>query len=200
MAVQARKGLTRKKIEKTAVKSRKAAKLDPAFETEPPRTKPGLAQSKPSPRRTRVVPSKPALPRSSAPRAGASVARNPEAEPVKEAASARGAINVSTLVVSTRNELGLTQELFARLIGVTQRSVSSWETGGPINDAMLRRVREMDRLAAELRKSMREDFIPQWLTSPSEGLGGISPIEAMERGEGDRVWRSAFLLGSGTPL
>ncbi len=103
-------------------------------------------------------------------------------------------------VVAIRAKLGLTQDLFARLIGVTQRSVSTWERGGEINDVSLRRVREMDRLADELRKSMREDFIPHWLVSPNEGLGGISPIEAMERGEGGRVWRSVFLLGSGTPL
>ena len=47
---------------------------------------------------------------------------------------------------------------------------------------------------------MREDFIPHWLVSPNDGLGGISPIEAMERGEGGRVCASVFLLGSGTPL
>ena len=46
---------------------------------------------------------------------------------------------------------------------------------------------------------MREDFIPDWLVSPNEGLGGISPIEAMERGEGGRVWRSGY-SGMGTPL
>ncbi len=103
-------------------------------------------------------------------------------------------------VGAIRKKLGLTQDLFARLIGVTQRSVSTWERGGEINDVSLRRVREMDCLADELRKSMREDFIPHWLVFPNEGLGGISPIEAMERGEGGRVWRSVFLLGSGTPL
>ncbi len=109
-------------------------------------------------------------------------------------------LEVPSPVVVIRKKLGLTQDLFARLIGVTQRSVSTWERGGEINEVSLRRIREMDRLADELRKSMREDFIPHWLVAPNEGLGGISPIEAMERGEGGRVWRSVFLLGSGTPL
>jgi DNA-binding transcriptional regulator YiaG len=103
-------------------------------------------------------------------------------------------------VAAVRKNLGLTQELFARLIGVTQRSITAWENGGEINDVSLRRVREMDHLAEELRKSMREDFIPHWLVSPNEGLGGISPIEAMERGEAARVWRSVFLMGSGIPV
>ena len=48
---------------------------------------------------------------------------------------------------------------------------------------------------------MRVDFIPHWLVSPNEGLGGISPIEAMERGEGGRVWRLRVSLGIGdSPL
>ncbi len=125
--------------------------------------------------------------------------------PRRKTVKRTGPITVATLkapspVVAIRKKLGLTQDLFARLIGVTQRSVSTWERGGEINDVSLRRVREMDRLADELRKSMKEDFIPHWLVAPNEGLGGISPIEAMERGEGGRVWRSVFLLGSGTPL
>ncbi len=109
-------------------------------------------------------------------------------------------LKATSPVVVIRKKLGLTQDLFARLIGVTQRSVSTWERGGEINDVSLRRLKEMDSLADELRKSMREEFIPHWLVHPNEALGGISPIEAMERGEGGRVWRSVFLLGSGTPL
>ena len=110
-------------------------------------------------------------------------------------------LKVPSPVVAIPTKLGLTQDLFARLIGVTQRSVSTWERGGEINDVSLRRVREMDRLADELRKSMREDFIPHWLVSPNEGLGGISPIEAMERGEGGRVCALRVSLGIGdSPL
>jgi hypothetical protein len=61
----------------------------------------------------------------------------------------------------------------------------------------MRRVKEMSRLAEELRLSMKESFIPTWLVTPNEGLGGISPIEALDRGENDRLWRTVFLLGSG---
>ena len=49
-------------------------------------------------------------------------------------------------------------------------------------------------------KSMKPDFIPRWLATPNETMGGLSPIEAMERGQSDRVWRSVSLLGSGLPL
>ena len=47
---------------------------------------------------------------------------------------------------------------------------------------------------------MKADFLPRWLVTPNEGLGGISPVEALERGESDRLWRAVFLLGSGLPI
>jgi hypothetical protein len=78
--------------------------------------------------------------------------------------------------------------------------VSAWESGGPINDVALRRVRELSRLANALKKVMRADFISRWLVTPNQGLDGISPMEAMERGENDRLWRTVFLLGSGIPI
>jgi DNA-binding XRE family transcriptional regulator len=118
----------------------------------------------------------------------------------RKVVGAIAALESAGSVAAVRMKLGLTQERFARLIGVTQRSITAWENGGEINDVSLRRIREMDHLAEELRKSMREDFIPHWLVSPNEGLGGISPIEAMERGEAARVWRSVFLMGSGIPI
>jgi hypothetical protein len=69
-----------------------------------------------------------------------------------------------------------------------------------INDVSLRRVKELNRLAVQLAKVMKADFIPLWLVTPNEGLGGLAPVEAMERGENDRLWRTVFLLGSGIPI
>jgi hypothetical protein len=58
----------------------------------------------------------------------------------------------------------------------------------------------MRRLASALKRVMKPDFLPRWLATPNKGLGGISPVEALERGESDRLWRAVFLLGSGLPL
>ena len=106
----------------------------------------------------------------------------------------------SELVIATRQRLGVTQEIFARLVGVSQRSVSGWESGRPINDVSLQRLKELRRLAIDLEKVMKTEFIPSWLVAPNEGMGGISPVEAMERGEHDRLWRAVFFLGSGIPI
>ena len=95
-------------------------------------------------------------------------------------------------ISSTRKHLGVSQKLFAKLIGVTDRTVSTWELGGRVNPTAMRRITELGRLADALRASMKPSFIPTWLTSPLEGLDGLTPLEAMHRGENDRVWRIIF--------
>ncbi len=90
--------------------------------------------------------------------------------------------------------------IFARLIGVTSRSISGWERGAAINEVSARRVKEMRRLAKALKKVMKPEFIPVWLVNPIEDLGGISPLETVERGENDRLWQTVFHLGSGIPI
>lgn len=105
-----------------------------------------------------------------------------------------------TRVAMVRASLGVTQAIFARMLGVSARSVAAWEAGQSVHPASLRRVNELERLGNELREVMQAEFIPTWLTSPSEGLSGLSPVETLERGENDRLWRSVFLLGSGLPI
>ena len=99
-----------------------------------------------------------------------------------------------------RSGLGVTRELFARLTGFSVRPITGWEAGRPISEPGLRRVKEMGRLRAALADGMREEFIPQWLETPCEGLGGLKPVEVLERGEVDRLWRVVLLIGSGMPI
>lgn len=103
------------------------------------------------------------------------------------------------LVADVRSRLGVTRELFSRLTGFSVRAITGWEAGRPISEPGLRRVREMQRLHAALAEGMREEFIPRWLETPCEGLGGLKPVEVLERGEADRLWRVALLIGSGMP-
>jgi transcriptional regulator with XRE-family HTH domain len=103
------------------------------------------------------------------------------------------------LVSEVRSELGVTREFFARMTGFSVRAISGWESGRPLSEAAMRRVKEMKRLRAALAEGIRPEFIPQWLETPSEGLGGLKPVEVLERGEIDRLWRTVFLIGSGMP-
>jgi hypothetical protein len=102
-------------------------------------------------------------------------------------------------VADVRSGLGVTRELFARLIGFSVRAISDWEAGRPISEAGLRRVREMERLRAALAGGLRAEFIGRWLETPCEGLGGLKPVEVLERGESDRLWRVVLMIGSGMP-
>jgi hypothetical protein len=93
----------------------------------------------------------------------------------------------------------VTREFFARMTGFSVRAISGWEAGRPLSEAALRRVKEMRRLRDTLAEGIRPEFIPRWLETPCEGLGGLKPVEVLERGETDRLWRTVHLIGSGMP-
>jgi hypothetical protein len=46
---------------------------------------------------------------------------------------------------------------------------------------------------------MRAEFIGSWLKTPNEAFSGLKPIEVIERGEVDRIWRMIYELESGIP-
>ncbi len=102
-------------------------------------------------------------------------------------------------MADVRSGLEVTRELFARLTGFFVRAITGWEAGRPISEAGLRRVKEMERLRAALADGMRQEFIGRWMETPCEGLGGLKPVEVLERGEADRLWRTVVMIGSGMP-
>jgi hypothetical protein len=165
-----------------------------------------MATAKP-PRKSTARPKRPAPAKVSPPaRATAPAATgHPEAPKKRRPAGAkpetdRASLPASArLVVEVRAGLGVTRELFSRLTGFSVRAISGWEAGRPISEAGLRRVKEMNRLREALAEGLRPEFIPQWLDTPCEGLGGLKPVEVLERGEADRLWRVALLIGSGMP-
>jgi hypothetical protein len=55
----------------------------------------------------------------------------------------------------------------------------------------------MERIQAAAEKVMERGEIGTWLRTPLEALGGLKPMEAIERGEHDRVWRLLFAVESG---
>jgi transcriptional regulator with XRE-family HTH domain len=98
-----------------------------------------------------------------------------------------------------REQLGLTQDLFARLAGLSVRTVADWEGGRAPGAARAQRLNEIRRLQRALAGVMRPDFIGPWLKRPNEAFSGLKPIEVVERGEVDRIWRMIYELESGIP-
>jgi len=97
-----------------------------------------------------------------------------------------------------RGRLGLTQELFARVSGHSTRTIVEWERTEKLA-ASVQRLIEIQRLQQALAGVMRADFIGAWLETPNEAFSGLKPIEVIERGEVDRIWRMIYELESGVP-
>jgi len=102
-------------------------------------------------------------------------------------------------VAAIRRGLQVGRPLFARLTGFSERAIADWEASKPLSGASLLKMREIARLHAALRTVMRQQFIGTWLDTPNPAFDGLKPVEVIERGEIDRIWRMVYEVGSGEP-
>ncbi|MGA2619691.1 MAG: hypothetical protein ABSF26_18930 [Thermoguttaceae bacterium] len=96
-----------------------------------------------------------------------------------------------------RSSLGVSRKIFSRLIGFSERSIADWESGRRLAPGSQARMREIMRLHRALAKVMDPSFVGTWLEAPSDAFDGLKPLEVIERGEMDRIWRMIFFLESG---
>ena len=61
-------------------------------------------------------------------------------------------------------------------------------------------LHEPSALGDALREAMQPAYVGRWLSEPNEMLGGLKPVEAIERGHIDLVWHVVEGLRSGSPL
>ncbi|HEX3553301.1 MAG TPA: helix-turn-helix transcriptional regulator [Thermoanaerobaculia bacterium] len=95
-----------------------------------------------------------------------------------------------------RDDLGLSQADFARLLGFSTRWVAaqeSAEAGMPAE----RRVLEVERLYEALSQVVKPEALKGWLNRPNQAFDGLKPLEVVERGQIDRLWQMVFFLESG---
>lgn len=84
------------------------------------------------------------------------------------------------------------------MAGLSVRNISDIETGKKRPTPQdLRRINELGRLRKNLAAIMKAAFISQWLQQPVDGFGGLKPIEVIERGEIDRIWRMIYHIQGG---
>ncbi len=116
------------------------------------------------------------------------LAQPERAEPVASPAS----------VKELRSGFGLSREKFGRLTGFSVRALAGWESGTqkPGEQARLR-LTEMVRLLAGLSKVIRPAAVAEWFDAPNPAFEGLKPLEVVERGQIDRLWRMIFYLESG---
>lgn len=100
-------------------------------------------------------------------------------------------------VATIRGRFGVSRKMFSRLAGFSERAIAGWESGKPVSEPGSRRIRELERLRGRLAEVMEEDAIPNWLDTPNGAFDGLKPLEAIERGEIDRLWEMIYYLESG---
>lgn len=72
-------------------------------------------------------------------------------------------------------------------------------TGGGPSQQSRQRLLELQRLQKALARVMDPESIGEWLETPNRAFDDLKPVEVVERGEVDRIWRMVFLLESGVP-
>jgi len=94
---------------------------------------------------------------------------------------------------------GVNQDTFTRLTGFSPRAVAHWAQGRKPSASTERRLAELGRLFEELEKLIAGERIGPWLKEPNPAFDGSTPLQVVERGETDRIWRMIYELGSGEP-
>jgi hypothetical protein len=111
----------------------------------------------------------------------------------------RGAKDYAGLLQHYRTAFKMPQPVVVRLTGFSPRSVAKWREGVPPSPKQEKALVEMDRLLDGLARVMQPAQVGQWLKSPNPAFDGSTPLQVVERGEMDRLWRMLYDLESGQP-
>ena len=98
-----------------------------------------------------------------------------------------------------RKRLNMTRTVFSRLINASERTIAKVEAKEEPAGKLSRNYNEIARLFAALSEVVDSAVLGPWFVTPNDALGGLKPIEIIERGEIDRLWELAWRLQSGTP-
>ena len=96
-------------------------------------------------------------------------------------------------------KFGLRQETLSRMTGFSLRAVAGWSNGKAPSAPVKRALVEMDRLLDSLSRLMKPKDVGRWLKEPNPALDGSTPVQVIERGQTDRIWRLLYFLESGEP-
>lgn len=95
---------------------------------------------------------------------------------------------------------GVIRTDLTRLTGYSLRSVDKWASGEKPGKAAQKQLTELVRLFDALAEIMAPDYIGEWLKAPNPAFEGSTPLQVIERGESDRLWRMLYLIESGEPV
>ena len=93
----------------------------------------------------------------------------------------------------------LPRNALVRMAGYSPRAVADWAAGKPVSASSRQRLTEIGRLCEALGKVVKRESIGRWLETPNDAFDGSTPLQVIERGEADRLWRMIYRLESGEP-
>jgi len=85
------------------------------------------------------------------------------------------------------------------MTGYSLRAISSWSQGYKPSSSTARQLTKIKQLFAALEKLASPEAIGPWLKDPYPAFDGSTPLQVIERGESDRIWRMVYELESGEP-
>ena len=91
----------------------------------------------------------------------------------------------------------LSNEAVSRVTGASPRTVSYWNAGNPPQRSSTQKIREVTRLFDALADIIKAKAISEWLQRPNKQFDGSTPLQVIERGETDRLWRMIWQLREG---
>jgi len=100
---------------------------------------------------------------------------------------------------SIAEKFGLRQEVLSRMTGFSLRAVAGWANGKKPSAPVRRALTEMDRLLDSLSRLMKPKEVGKWLKEPNPAFDGSTPVQVIERGQIDRIWRMLYFVESGEP-
>src|SRR5438046_9329727 len=89
---------------------------------------------------------------------------------------------------------GVTQDSLTRLTGFSPRAVAHWASGRTPGGSAQKRLTELARLFDALSDMVEAKAIGEWLKRPNPAFDGSTPLQVIERGETDRIWRMIWEL------
>jgi hypothetical protein len=105
-------------------------------------------------------------------------------------------ISVET-VRKLAQQSGLTLDCLARMLRISRRAVAAWLSGQEPSRSYKVRLIEFGRMYQALSELVEPSAIGPWLEKRNPSLQGSTPLQVMERGESDRVWRIVWQLREG---
>ena len=92
---------------------------------------------------------------------------------------------------------GVTRDAVTRMTGFSPRAVANWSSGKPPSPSAQKKLAELTRLFDALSELVESKAIASWLKTSNPSFEGSTPLQVIERGETDRLWRMIWQLETG---